>query len=56
MISSGQGEIPYRRYSPRTAMAADSVRFRSRQYSLDERRGRSQRVYRLSASRLVYIG
>ena len=56
MISSGQGEIPYRRYSPRTAMAADSVRFRNRQYSLDERRGRSQRVYRLSVSRLVYIG
>ena len=24
MISSGQGEIPYRRYSPRTAMAGDS--------------------------------
>ena len=35
--SSGQGEIPYRWYSPRAARH-DSVRFRSRQYSLDERR------------------
>ena len=40
-ISSGQGVIPYRRYSPRPALAADLVRFRNRQYSLDERRTRS---------------
>jgi len=35
--SSGQGEIPYRWYSPR-AERHDSVKLRSRQYSLDERR------------------
>ena len=33
---SGQGEIPYRRYSPR-AERHDLVRFQSRQYSLDGR-------------------
>ena len=38
--SLGQGEIPYRRYSPRPAQVADSVKFRNRQYSLDERRTR----------------
>ena len=39
--SSGQGAIPYRRYSPRADAIRrkhDSVKFRSRQYSLDERR------------------
>ena len=39
--SSGQGAIPYRRYSPRAdaiRQKHDSVKFRSRQYSLDERR------------------
>ena len=36
--SSGQGVIPYRRYSPRTVRAAELVRFQYRQYSLDERR------------------
>ena len=35
--SSGQGAIPYRWYSPRAARH-DSVKLRSRQYSLDERR------------------
>ena len=35
--SSGRGAIPHRWYSPRAARH-DSVRFRSRQYSLDERR------------------
>ena len=30
-ISSGQGVIPYRRYSPRPALAADLVKFRNRQ-------------------------
>ena len=35
--SSGQGVIPYRWYSPRAARH-DSVKLRSRQYSLDERR------------------
>ena len=30
-ISSGQGAIPYRRYSPRPASAADLVRFQDRQ-------------------------
>ena len=46
-ISSGLGdrsplddEIPYRRYSPRPAYAADLVKFQNRQYSLDERRTR----------------
>ena len=34
--SSGQGANPYRRYSPR-AVLADSVKLRSRQYSLDGR-------------------
>ena len=41
--SSGQGAIPYRRYSPRTLHSADSVKLRGRQYSLDERRMRSLR-------------
>ena len=40
--SSGQGAIPYRRYSPRAdaffERMHDSVKFRGRQYSLDERR------------------
>ena len=37
--SSGRGEIPDRRYSPRRAKAAfDSAKFRNRQYSLDGRR------------------
>lgn len=35
--SSGQGAIPYRWYSPRAARH-DSVKLRSRQYSLDGRR------------------
>ena len=39
--SSGQGASPYRWYSPRAARH-DSVRFRSRQYSLDERRQNAQ--------------
>ena len=30
-ISSGQGAIPYRRYSPRPASAADLVKFQDRQ-------------------------
>ena len=29
--SSGQGETPYRRYSPRPALAADLVQFQNRQ-------------------------
>ena len=36
-MSSGRGEIPHRRYSPR-AFLADPLQFRGRQYSLDERR------------------
>lgn len=36
--SSGVGAIPYRRYSPRPAQAAEMVQFHHRQYSLDERR------------------
>ena len=39
--SSGQGAIPYRWYSPR-AVRHDSVKLRSRQYSLDERRYQAQ--------------
>ena len=35
--SSGQGASPYRWYSPRAARH-DSVKLRSRQYSLDGRR------------------
>ena len=41
--SSGQGAIPYRRYSPRADAfwrKQDSVKLRGRQYSLDERRMR----------------
>ena len=37
MCIRDRGEIPYRWYSPRAARY-DSVRFRGRQYSLDERR------------------
>ena len=43
--SSGQGAIPYRRYSPRADAIRrkhDSVKFRGRQYSLDERRMRGK--------------
>ena len=49
--SSGQGAIPYRRYSPRADAIRrkhDSVKFRSRQYSLDERRMRGK-TFRLFA-------
>ena len=42
--SSGQGAIPYRWYSPR-AVRHDSVKLRSRQYSLDERRYQVQNPY-----------
>ena len=48
--SSGQGAIPYRRYSPRADAIRrkhDSVKFRGRQYSLDERRicGKTFRLF-----------
>ena len=49
--SSGQGAIPYRRYSPRADAIRrkhDSVKFRGRQYSLDERRMRGK-IFRLFA-------
>ena len=55
--SSGQGEIPYRRYSPRAdaiRQMHDSVRFRGRQYSLDERRmrGTSFRLFTVLKCRI----
>ena len=49
--SSGQGAIPYRRYSPRADAIRrkhDSVKFRGRQYSLDERR-MCGKIFRLFA-------
>ncbi len=46
--SSGQGAIPYRRYSPRAdaffERMHDSVKLRGRQYSLDERRMCGKRI------------
>ena len=52
--SSGQGASPYRWYSPRAARH-DSVRFRSRQYSLDERRQNAQGfAHRCLALNLVF--
>ena len=49
--SSGQGAIPYRRYSPRADAIRrkhDSVKFRGRQYSLDKRRMHGK-IFRLFA-------
>ena len=49
----GRGEIPHRRYSPRTCLQADRVKFPNRRYSPD---GRSAILFALHCPDLRKIG